>query len=262
MAAVLTLDADARARILRRFGPEAAQWCDELPALVARFTRRWHLEVTGAVPGNTGRTLVCRDASGAFVVLKLTPDPGISRIEAIALRAWSASPRVVDLLDADPEAGAILLAGIEPGTPLSQRSWHPSDLVPLLEDVHAAAVPDGLPTLTQRVEGMFELARTRGTRRPVTPARLAAARERALSLAADPVPPALVHGDLHPANVLTGPRGFVVIDPRPCVGDPAYDGVDWVQRAATGRAEAVAALAGHLDPERLTAWTAALEVLG
>ncbi|OUC96640.1 hypothetical protein CA984_14275 [Streptosporangium minutum] len=42
-------------------------------------------------------------------------------------------------------------------------------------------------------------------------------------------PAGLVHGDLHPGNVLDGgPRGLVVIDPRPCVGDPAFDAVDWV----------------------------------
>jgi streptomycin 6-kinase len=86
-----------------------------------------------------------------------------------------------------------------------------------------------------------------------------AARVRAL--AADPVRAVLLHGDLHPANVLDGgpDRGLVAIDPRACVGDPALDGIDWVFRgepdpaAWRARCEALAALAGD-DADRPWQW--------
>ena len=44
----------------------------------------------------------------------------------------------------------------------------------------------------------------------------------------------LLHGDLHLRNVLAGPPGreLVAIDPRACVGDPAFDLVDWITLAA------------------------------
>ncbi|MDW5595690.1 aminoglycoside phosphotransferase family protein [Conexibacter stalactiti] len=79
------------------------------------------------------------------------------------------------------------------------------------------------------------------------------------------VPPALVHGDLHPGNVLDGGsrRGLVAIDPRPCAGDPLFDAVDLTLwdvdsvTAAHARVAAVASEAGA-DRERLAAWCAAL----
>jgi streptomycin 6-kinase len=82
----------------------------------------------------------------------------------------------------------------------------------------------------------------------------------AATLAAEPAPAVLLHGDLHPGNVLDGGpgRGLVVIDPRPCVGDPAFDAVDWVfHRAKPGewapRARALAAAMG-CDADRLWRW--------
>ena len=75
-------------------------------------------------------------------------------------------------------------------------------------------------------------------------------------------PVRLVHGNLHPGNVLRGGpgRGVVAIDPRPCLGDPAFDAVDWV--LASGDAEAavrnrIDRLAGYLDEvdaDRVWAW--------
>jgi streptomycin 6-kinase len=80
--------------------------------------------------------------------------------------------------------------------------------------------------------------------------------------------PVLLHGDLHPGNVLDGGegRGLVAIDPRPCVGDAAFDVVDWVFWAVRDpgawepRSRALA-LALGLDRERLWAWCAALAAM-
>ena len=61
-----------------------------------------------------------------------------------------------------------------------------------------------------------------------------------------------MHGDLHPGNVLRGGpgRGVVAIDPRPCLGDPAFDAVDWVLAGGGGEAAVqnrIDRLAGYLD---------------
>lgn len=93
---------------------------------------------------------------------------------------------------------------------------------------------------------------------------LATARE----LAALPGPKVLLHGDLHPRNVLDGgaERGYVAIDPRACVGDPAFDLIDWVffgggdAGVLVSRAERLAAEAG-VDPESLRRWCACTAVL-
>jgi len=78
----------------------------------------------------------------------------------------------------------------------------------------------------------------------------------------------LLHGDLHPGNVLDGGavRGLVAIDPRPCVGDAAVDAVDWVFWAVDDpgawepRSRDLAVVLG-LDHERLWAWCAAFAAM-
>jgi len=89
-------------------------------------------------------------------------------------------------------------------------------------------------------------------------------RRLALRLAADPTPAALLHGDLTPANTLDGgaKRGLVAIDPAPCLGDPAFDAVDFVLWRADDVAaiEARAAqLAAGIDADavRVLDWCAA-----
>ncbi|MFJ1759474.1 aminoglycoside phosphotransferase family protein [Amycolatopsis sp. NPDC088138] len=268
------LDDDARARLVTRFGADVAgPWCDALPDLVARLSARWGLAVREARPGNTGRTLLCTGPGGDLQVLKLTPDPEIARLEAAGLRAWTGCLRAVQLLDTDLDAGAILLEGLVPGTELRGRDVPWAGIGDLLTQLHSVTPPDGLPSLTDRVTFMYDIT---GRTVPGSAAEphltrevLARARDRALSLAATSGPVAVVHGDLHPGNVLdAGPeRGVVAIDPRPSVGDPAMDAVDWafLPMAAGGTIDdGISLLAPHvphLDAERVHAWCVALAPL-
>ncbi|WP_103352689.1 aminoglycoside phosphotransferase family protein [Amycolatopsis sp. CA-128772] len=272
MSAVLIDDA-ARARLIGRFGAVLAEpWCDGLPDLVARLSAKWGLTVRETRPGNTGRTLLCTGPGGDLQVLKLTPDPEVARLEFAGLRAWQGCWRAVQVLDTDLDAGAILLEGLVPGTELRGRPVPWPEIGALLAQLHSVALPSDLPPLTDRVSFMFDI-----TERTVpgsaaepylTPGVLARARDRALALAADG-PVAVVHGDLHPGNVLdAGPRrGPVAIDPRPSVGDPAFDLADWLYLplAAGGTLDdGIEALRPHLpglDAGRARAWCAALAPL-
>jgi streptomycin 6-kinase len=102
----------------------------------------------------------------------------------------------------------------------------------------------------------------------VTPDLAARGHRLAQELAADG-DPGLVHGDLHPANVLLArpARGLVVIDPRPCVGDRTFDVIDWaLGRAATAtelaeRIQRLCALIPDLDGDRLRRWCQATAVI-
>jgi len=268
MAAVLIDDA-ARTRLVNRFGPAVEPWCAALPDLVARLCRRWGLTVAGARPGNTGRTLLCRDRDNRLQVLKLCPDNEIARAEASALAAWAGLPRVVQVLDTDLDRGAVLLEGLEPGTPLTGAAVPWDEIGDLLAALHSVPADGPFPSLPDRVRSMFDLAERRLPDSPAAPHLpldlLHLGRARAEELADDGGPVALVHGDLHPGNVLhAGPeRGAVAIDPRPCVGDPAFDAVDWAVLPIAGGGtvdDGIARLPG-LDPDRVRAWCVALAPL-
>lgn len=242
-------------RLLSRFGPGVRPWLEALPELVDGLARRWGLEVVRPMSGGTSHTLLCRRGTTP-VVLKLTPDATIAAEEHAALRAWEPSPRVVRVLEADVPAGALLLEGLVPGTPLGgSGAVGPvpvERLADLLRELHAPPPPPGFPTLAERVDYIFGLFRRR---RPEQDH--AAAHEAAAALARDRVPARLLHGDLHLGNVLDGgPRGLVVIDPRPCVGDPAMDAVDFAH-AGPDLPARIEALSSVVDGDRLAAWCAA-----
>ncbi|MEW2489889.1 aminoglycoside phosphotransferase family protein [Streptomyces sp. NPDC048411] len=265
-----------RDRLVVRFGADVLGWCDELPALVGELADRWNLDLVATAGGGTSRVFRClqRD-SGASVWLKLTPEPLIAREEAEALRAWADMPSVVTLLAADPAAGALLLENVEPGVPTRQLAWNLPEVAALLRDLRVSPPVPGehsvLGPLSHRIDFLFDLtdrrlaaARANGV---VAPTVLGQARAAALELAASG-PVGLVHGDLHPANVLSGPGArLVAIDPRPTWGDPDFDAVDWVLEGVADpamleqRIEELAALVPGLSPRRVVGWCRALAAL-
>ena len=204
------IDEDARSRLVRRFGDDVTGWIDTLPDLIATLTARWGLTVVRHMPGGTSATFLCTTA-----VLKVTPDHDVAAHEARALIAWADTQAMVDLLAADLARGALLLHRVDPGTPAAE----PARVVPALH----TADPAGFAPLRARVDFLFETLLTRRTG-----TYYATEHHRARKLAEDNVKPVLLHGDLHPGNVLQGPHGPVAIDPRACAGDPAFDWMDFV----------------------------------
>jgi streptomycin 6-kinase len=256
------LDAEGRRKLADRFGPAGEAWGDGLPGLVESYCRRWSLTLDRAVSGGTARVYLGRQADGRAVVLKLTPDAGIAADEAAALRAWAGTGQAVGLLEADLGEGALLLEAVRPGTKVSDWPALPplADVAGLLTALRQVPGPGAgqtaapgagpptapglasLPRMTEGLAVMFDrTARRRADPRVaglVPPGLVDHAQRLALALAADG-PAGLVHGDLHPANVLDGGpgRGLVAIDPRPSVGDPDWDAVDWAMTRAASRAE-------------------------
>jgi streptomycin 6-kinase len=87
-------------------------------------------------------------------------------------------------------------------------------------------------------------------------------------LAASQPEQVLLHGDFHPSNVLAAARQpWLAIDPKPIVGEPAYDLAQWLGNcveAAAASADPVAAIRRqiqqfsqllNLDPARIAGWT-------
>ncbi|MEV5159975.1 aminoglycoside phosphotransferase family protein [Streptomyces sp. NPDC053728] len=237
---------------------------------------RWGLSLVAAGGGGTSRVFHCfRGDTDASAWLKLTPEPGIAREEAEALRRWADTPSVVTLLGQDLAVGALLLEDVEPGAQVRHRAWNLAEVAALLRDLRAAAPAPGehsvLQPLSHRIDFVFDLTDRRLTAAdvndPAASTMLRQARAAALELAADG-PVGLVHGDLHPANVLSGPDArMVAIDPRPAWGDPDFDAVDWVLEGAADfsvleqRIGELAELVPGQSPQRVLGWCRALSAL-
>ena len=234
------------------------EWLAALPGLVEECARRWNLALEE--PVDTPRSLV---VPAGDVVLKLNaPGHREADHEADALACW-AGRGAVRLLERDDERRALLIERCRPGTQLVDS---PADEHEVVADLLARlrVEPDGphpfrsladeAARWADEVPRRYELGG-----RPFEQALVELAVD--VFRSADRGASQLVNQDLHGGNVLRAERErWLVIDPKPLVGEPELNGVGLLRNAAwRGGAAAVrrwldvlAALG--LDPQRTRAW--------
>jgi streptomycin 6-kinase len=211
-----------------RKAPERSAWLARLPAAIAELARRWSLSLGAPFDSedvSAAWVAPVRRADGSPAVLKLGMPHMEAEHEPDGLRFWDGDP-TVRLLDADDELGAMLVERCQPGTSLRalpepeqdveiarllRRLWRkppePDPFRPLSTMLqHWAAA-----TLAQAGHWPDEGLVREGLR---LFEELPGTTETEVLLATD----------LHAGNVLRAQReAWLVIDPKPFVGDPAYD---------------------------------------
>lgn len=247
---------------------DSRSWPAVIPQLVRALERRW--SVTAAAPFSFGdRTSWVAPASradGTGSVLKIARRHAESMHEADGLRVWGGEGTVRIYASAElPEATALLLERCVPGTALSTRPEPEQDAViaRLLPRLWRAR-PTGhrfrpLHEMCDAWAEEFEQnAAGAGTVIDGGLAREASALLRELPRTAKRS--ALLCTDLHAGNVLAAEREpWLVIDPKPYVGDPAYDVVQHLLNCARlwtdplGLATRIADMV-ELDRERVRLW--------
>jgi streptomycin 6-kinase len=257
------------ARLVRRFGPQVADWCANAPDLIARMTSQWGLSLGEPLPdGASSVTLRCRWPDGTPAVLKISPERALLAEQAGMLGWFASSGRVPSVLALDEEAGAMVLEEIVPGTPAEDMPTAslPEQWSDLLAALHAVTpLPLPIRALRERCEESFARVGRRLSE-PAISARMDTtvwnrAIQRCNRLLDTEATTVLLHGDLHLGNVLDGgpKRGLMAIDPKACVGDPCFDAVDYVVAGAglegvETRCTRVSEACG-LDGDRLHAWS-------
>jgi streptomycin 6-kinase len=255
-------------------------WLVELPGLVADLARRWSLEVGEPFQpgGQCSWTAPVTGPTGTGLVLKVgfRFPSGEQRDEAAGLRLWDGRGTARLYATCETEsAQALLIERCLPGTPLGR------------------ALPE--PEQDQVVAGLLrQLWAQPYTSRPFRPlTQMCAAwadefeRDYAAAGAADRIDPGLARAgialfralpetaadrvllctDLHGENILAAQRApWLVIDPKPYVGDPAYDLLQHMLNCEgrlaadpAGLANRMAGLAG-VDAGRVRQWLFARSV--
>ncbi|HSC92881.1 MAG TPA: aminoglycoside phosphotransferase family protein [Gaiellaceae bacterium] len=232
--------------------PGGAAWLDRLPSLVAECAEAWSLRLGRPFePATISLVVPAKLPDGRRAVLKLNfPEPE-SEQEAEALAHWRGQG-AVRLLAADAERRALLVERADPGTQLWER---PDDeasraLAAVLRLLHRDPPPPRHPF---RLLG--DEARRWTDAHPQLRATVA-------DLLAGETPDAVLHQDLHGGNVLLTGDGWAAIDPKPLVGDPAFDVASLVRdrrpvrdrRLVSRRLDLLHDELGY-DRERMRAWS-------
>jgi streptomycin 6-kinase len=212
-------------------------WIAELPAIVADLAGRWSLQVGEPFQpgGQCSWTAPVTGPAGTGLVLKVgfRFPGGEERDEAAGLRLWDGNGAV--RLHAACETGSaygLLIERCLPGTPLGQVLPGPDQdqvvaglLRRLWAQPHAAYPFRPLAQMCAAWAEEFEQEyAAAGAVDRVDPGLARAGTALFRALPETPQDRVLLCTDLHADNILAAQRApWLVIDPKPYVGDPAYD---------------------------------------
>jgi streptomycin 6-kinase len=204
------------------------------------------------------------------VVLKLTAEREAIAREAAALGWWGedVAPRV---LRHDKRLGAMLMERLEPGAAIDWRSAaDTAEIVSVLEGVHRPLVGARLPLPllsdlgAEALEAVRKDAEQKRYLVDAEAADMARVLIRRLFAPTDATDHVVLHGDAVPVNVVVAHDGLRVIDPRPAIGERAYDAGYWSTFSGYGRGArsnvSILARRLRLDEQRVLAWAWALAV--
>lgn len=242
-------------------------WLNRLPSLLAELKARWSLDVGSPFEhtGSCSWVAPATRADGESAVLKLAMPHMEGQDEIPGLRFWQGKG-AVQLIESDVDSGAMLLERCLPGTPLSTVSEAQQDEVVagllrrIWNQTRSPSDVSEFRPLSQMIEHWS--LETVNQRHLWPDAGLVNEGLRIMKELARPAPTdVLLATDLHAGNILRSQREpWLAIDPKPFVGDRAYDPVQHLvncearlHRNPVALVRRVAGLV-EVDPERLRFW--------
>lgn len=244
---------------------DGAAWLDQLPRAITDLKQRWSLILNPPFEEEASCSWVapCLRQDGTPAVLKLGLPHMEAENEIDGLRFWNGDPTVF-VLEADLELNAMLLERCKPGTTLRERPENEQDQViaKLLRRLWRR-LPEVHPfrPLSEMIEQWTEETLEKADRLP--DAGLAKEGLRIFETLLNDAPcDVLLATDLHAGNVLRAQREpWLVIDPKPFYGDPAYDATQHLlnckERLYSKPSSTIGRFADllNVDPERVRLWT-------
>ena len=251
--------------------PDRREWIVRLPEIVRALAERWELRVGEPFQpgGQCSWVAPVRDPAGRERVLKV----GWAHLEAMheakGLRHWTGDGTVIcyDSVAHGPDTVALLVERCEPGTMLCDAMDEPDQDVVIARLLRRLwRPPDEVPY--QTLEYMcgwwadeFERKLETVPAPELDPGLIRAGLTLFRELPATAEQSVLLCTDLHAENVLAARREpWLVIDPKPHVGDPTYDALQHMYNCRgrltddpVGLAHRMADLL-DLDADRLLLW--------
>ena len=196
----------------------------------------WRLTELEPLPGGEVALVFAAATPSGEAVLKLSPrvagETDAMAHEGSALELWSRAGIAPHVLATRDGGLTLLLEHIRPGHDLShaepgrvpalpgRKSSPPPDAAEIVRTLGALCARIHLAVTPGRFRQLGEGSQALSWRRALDGSRELHTLERLLIPTRDD---RLLHTDLHWLNALRGPDGWVVIDPKPYVGDPHAD---------------------------------------
>ena len=251
--------------------PARLEWLAALPALVREIASLWELELGDPyLPGGQCAWVApARNPAGDELVLKLGWRHREAEHEADGLRHWDGDGAVRCFATRQLDnTTALLLERCTPGRQLGKSAPEPKQdeiIARLLRRLWARSPQAGHPfsslkTMCSEWADSFEFAYA-SDHRGLDAGLAREAVETLRTLPASATTEVLLCTDLHAGNVLAARREpWLMIDPKPFIGDPAFDPVQHMlncdARLVANPIRLAQRMAGllDLDPERIRLW--------
>lgn len=215
---------------LREEEPGGAEWLERLPRLAAECAEAWRLDLGEPLPGAFISLVV---PAGGQAILKINFPSEESEHEGDALLHW-AGHGAIRLLAEDRPRRALLIERCRPGTrlwdlPDGDRADHITAEV--LRSLHERPVGRGheFRLLADEAAGWAEEIPARWEQRGRPFPRALVSETVAFLREPPPDERFVLHQDLHGGNILSSERGWLAIDPKPLVGERAFDAASFLR---------------------------------
>ena len=251
-------------------GEAGRAWLAALPRLIDELREGWSLTEVGTAfeGGCVAFVAPAVRADGSRVVLKVSLLDEETEREADALALWNGTG-AVRLIDADAQRGALLLERLEPGSSLDTHRDRDAAIgiaCSLLRRLWVPApVGHRFHRVTEIAQGWADsfLGKYSNAGSPFAEPLLRRAIEVCQHLASAAETGTMANRDFHLGNILAAQREpWLVIDPKPLVGDPAFDAghlirsllPEQITKADVIRLTSAIARRLDLSPERIREW--------
>ncbi len=218
--------------IISIHGTKGNSWLNRLPAVLARIAAEWSIHLNEAYHC-TAYSLIASGVGqgGREIVLKASMPGREFENQIAALRCYNGCG-AVKVIQANTEDGLLLMEKVCHGTPLTRLATDTTDtqatsfavtvMQKLWTDVPTKhtfpLVKTWLEDLTSKKQPLLE------PDCPLPEWLVAEAVDLAGYLLATSSDPVLLHGDLHHDNILSCQHsGWIAIDPKGVIGEPAYE---------------------------------------
>lgn len=203
----------------------------EAKFLVNSYVQQWGLTIEREIVTPSG--IICFGKQGNVPIVLKVPHPHSDEVQQKDVLRYYNGNGAVRVLQAENQA--LLLERLVPGRPVRALTDSGSDaqatriFCQTAKQLHTAkGTLTGFKTLAELASG-FDSYRKRGDQ-TLSITEVNQAQDVFLSLLSSQAAPVLLHGDLHHDNILSDDvRGWVAIDPKGVIGEPAYEAGAWLR---------------------------------